>query len=278
MKTKLIIINALFTSSLLFAQAITLPKEITTVKGKHYTDVVLKQVDPDGVRIIHSAGLAKIPFQELPEALRAQFPVNAEQAAAFKAKQEEEARTAAAKIAEDRVKMAEQGNKIAGQTQTDLAKRRAEQPQAVRLTAVNSGGRSETPVWVTDYGSYDKVGTTGRTLYLTASTLARDQVAGKLEVLWLLKDEGSNKPVMMYGGKKPVSCIQGTDAHFIASMELDDRDTKYAALGLQDKSGLRYKGWVARFTDAKGRVTGTAASLPELVKYAGEPWPSKDAK
>src|SRR5690242_11219291 len=40
-------------------------------------DVKLLHVDPDGIRVLHSAGSAKIPYELLPDDLQARFGFNA---------------------------------------------------------------------------------------------------------------------------------------------------------------------------------------------------------
>lgn len=47
----------------------------------------MRAVEPDGVRITHDNGIAKIKFEELPAELRAQFSIDPEKAAAFRAEQ-----------------------------------------------------------------------------------------------------------------------------------------------------------------------------------------------
>jgi hypothetical protein len=148
--------------------------------------------------------------------------------------------------------------------------------QAVKVKGISSGGRSEVPTWVTDYGSYNKVGVTGRQLYLTISSLSSGAaIEGTIQVLWVLVDQTSNKRTLMTGSSTKIECGLGKDGHFIDGMTLSDTDDKYVALGFQDKTGLRYRGWVARVVDGQGRLMGATSSLPELDKLASEEWPAK---
>lgn len=41
-----------------------------------YTNVTVTKVEPDGIRIIHESGAAKIPIEKIPEELRSKFGIN----------------------------------------------------------------------------------------------------------------------------------------------------------------------------------------------------------
>jgi len=60
-----------------------LPTEITTVLGKKYEGVKVLGVDPDGLRIMHSGGAAKISFPDLPKNLQERFGFDPEMARQF---------------------------------------------------------------------------------------------------------------------------------------------------------------------------------------------------
>jgi len=47
-------------------------EDLTTTDGKTYTGVEVTKVDPDGLRIRHEAGTAKIPFEKLPVEIQKQ--------------------------------------------------------------------------------------------------------------------------------------------------------------------------------------------------------------
>jgi hypothetical protein len=82
----LLLITMLFAGAALAADP-TLPREITTIKGKTYTGVVFRGAEPDGIKIMHDGGAAKIPMEDLPEALRAQFNFDAKKAERFRKEQ-----------------------------------------------------------------------------------------------------------------------------------------------------------------------------------------------
>lgn len=104
----------LFSAALLLGPAVAsdpvLPAALTTLTGKNYTGVTLRAVEPDGVRITHDSGFAKIKFEELPEAVRAQFSMDPEKAAAFRAEQQAEQAAAAKARAAERERIMKQQN------------------------------------------------------------------------------------------------------------------------------------------------------------------------
>jgi len=66
-------------------------EDLTTTDGKTYTGVTVTKVDPDGLRIAHSSGTAKVPFEKLSDEIQKKHgydPFNAyDHAQAEKAKQ-----------------------------------------------------------------------------------------------------------------------------------------------------------------------------------------------
>jgi len=69
--------------------------KLTTTDGKTYTDVTVKEVQPDGIRIFHSDGATKISFDRLPEDIRAQFNFDANDAEKFQNEQAKKRQNAA---------------------------------------------------------------------------------------------------------------------------------------------------------------------------------------
>ena len=47
--------------------SIAFADDFKTIDGKEYKNVTVKRVEPDGIVITHSAGVARIPFKELPK-------------------------------------------------------------------------------------------------------------------------------------------------------------------------------------------------------------------
>ncbi|MBX7212097.1 MAG: hypothetical protein K1X78_27570 [Verrucomicrobiaceae bacterium] len=58
---------------------------LKTLDGKIYTDVKLIEVEADGIRIAHAAGVAKLPLEMLPEEARKSFADEVAKKAAMQA-------------------------------------------------------------------------------------------------------------------------------------------------------------------------------------------------
>jgi Superinfection immunity protein len=58
--------------------------DITTLNGTVYHDARVTTVDPDGLHVAHRFGVAKIPFEELPEDLRTKYHYDKQKAAAYR--------------------------------------------------------------------------------------------------------------------------------------------------------------------------------------------------
>jgi hypothetical protein len=56
---------------------------VTTLRGKTYENVVISSVEPDGIRVTHKDGAAKLPFTNLSSELRAQFAYDSTKAEDF---------------------------------------------------------------------------------------------------------------------------------------------------------------------------------------------------
>jgi Superinfection immunity protein len=61
-----------------------LSADITTANGTLFHDARVTAVDPDGLHIAHKFGVAKIPFEELPEDLRTKYHYDKQKADAYR--------------------------------------------------------------------------------------------------------------------------------------------------------------------------------------------------
>jgi hypothetical protein len=53
--------------------SVALAEDIKTIRGVEYKDVTVSRVEPDGVVIKYSAGIVKVPFNELPSELQEKY-------------------------------------------------------------------------------------------------------------------------------------------------------------------------------------------------------------
>jgi hypothetical protein len=64
---------------------------LTTKSGRTYEKSRVTSTDPDGIRIVHADGAAKIPFSELSQEQREEYGFDADKAAAYKLQQDKRA-------------------------------------------------------------------------------------------------------------------------------------------------------------------------------------------
>src|SRR5206468_7987959 len=81
-------------AALLFAAALTLARaeDIKTVTGKEYKNVKISRAEPDGLVIVASYGIIKIPFTELSPELQQKYHYDAKAADTYR-KQVDDAKT-----------------------------------------------------------------------------------------------------------------------------------------------------------------------------------------
>jgi hypothetical protein len=108
--------------------SVALADDIKTVDGKEYKDVTVKRVEPDGIVITHSVGVAKIPFTELPKDVQKRVGYDAAKietadaaTGAAEEKQIEEQRAAERERAERERKRAERKRERAERKQKAVA-------------------------------------------------------------------------------------------------------------------------------------------------------------
>lgn len=85
----------------LVAPGLCFALDITTTDGVTYQGCAISKVEPDGLKITHAVGLARIPYEKLPKELQDQY-FDAEKVAAYRKQveaQREEAAAAARKLA-----------------------------------------------------------------------------------------------------------------------------------------------------------------------------------
>lgn len=56
---------------------------LETLEGRTFNGVTIREVNPAGLVIVHAAGVARVPFEQLPEAMQDEFRFEAAEAIAF---------------------------------------------------------------------------------------------------------------------------------------------------------------------------------------------------
>ena len=116
--------------------------DITTPEGRTYRDCTISEVEPDGLRIIHADGAARIPYEKLPTDLQKRYfdPVKvaayrevaaeAQRVAAIKAEEARRQRAIAAAQAEEQRELKEESRQREESAQKAVAQMKVEQVHA----------------------------------------------------------------------------------------------------------------------------------------------------
>ncbi|MCK9434322.1 MAG: hypothetical protein M0R32_05750 [Candidatus Cloacimonetes bacterium] len=75
--------NLIYILTFLFVVIYASAEDITTVKGKTYSNVTVTRVEPDGIFIKHSAGIIKLFVNELTPELQAKYKLSSDSAGQY---------------------------------------------------------------------------------------------------------------------------------------------------------------------------------------------------
>ena len=120
--------------ALLLAVPVCFALDITTRKGVTYRQATVTKVEPDGVRISHADGAAKILFEDLPDALQRQYNYDPAKVAAYR-KQLADAQEAAADKAAEEQRQRQEASDRAATLAREQAAEQARQEEARRAAA-----------------------------------------------------------------------------------------------------------------------------------------------
>ncbi len=127
-----------------------------------------------------------------------------------------------------------------------------------------SAGSGRDKKWETWWGSYDKDIFRDRVVGVSIRASTAGQAI--VETHWIgeeIEKNSGNKVVevtreaVMVPGQGQVTVEMG--CLFV------ENDTKYAALGVRERKGIRYAGWVVRVVDGGGNVLAVQGSRPPLI-------------
>ncbi|RYD35107.1 MAG: hypothetical protein EOP87_07930 [Verrucomicrobiaceae bacterium] len=127
-----------------------------------------------------------------------------------------------------------------------------------------SAGSGRDKKWTTWWGSYDKDIFRDRVVGVSLRASTPGQAI--VETHWIgeeIEKKSGNKVVevsreaVLIPGQGQVTVEMG--CLFV------ENDTKYAALGVRERKGIRYAGWVVRVLDGGGNVLAVQGSRPPLI-------------
>lgn len=244
-----------------------------------YQKAELTGVDPDGIRIKHDLGAAKVPYQLLPQSVLAEVgPFDPTKAEQFKQAETERnlAALTAARQAREAVQAAATNAIVADQKALEAEKQalladptKVSPLVNVRITATSTGGKNRDTNWQTYYGSYDRTETSKRTMVCTIASRSGGFQRVRLQCLFLTRDvSGSRGLLYEIVADDLVNLGPMVTKTVVAGGVTQQTDENYVMLGLRVKEGAKYVGWTWRAIDGSGRICAVYSSAPAYDRYA----------
>ncbi len=155
----------------------------------------------------------------------------------------------------------------------------------VKFTAgLVASGRKDTATYNKEFAKQNKMSTSSQTLEMKVVPEGFYDGTATVAVEWffIAKDMRSKRMVVYGEGGQKTVCNRRTPAVIRAVAGTESRDqitttskkrisaTTTLIRGVKEFGGTSYVGWVVRAFDANGRIMGTAASVPEMLKYLSE--------
>jgi hypothetical protein len=257
---------------------ISLPHPFT-VGPTSYLKAELTGVDPDGIRIKHDLGAAKVPFELLPPIIIDQVgPFDPKRAEEYRKAEQERNRAAytATRNAINAAQAVASNALIADQKALDDQKeallkdpKKISDVVNVRISATSSGGKNRDTNWQTYYGSYDRTDTSKRTMVCTITSRSGGFQRVRLQCIFLTRDiSGSREFLYEIAADDLVNLGPQVTKTVVAGAVTQQSDEKYVMLGLRVKEGAKYVGWTWRAIDAQGRICAVHSSIPAYDRYS----------
>jgi|GEM_PF-3131748 len=264
-----------------------LPDPLVTLKNS-FQKTELAGIDPDGIRIFHKDGSAKINYEDLPDDLKQEFgPFDTELALRFRDQQQEQQRVAYREAQEFKAaqnKIAAQNSPVEGSVQNEQKQKLLDDPSmispsvAVNLIARSSGGKFNSQ-------SSDGVTSTKETASVRNITCSVESKSGgyqrlRLQCLLLTRPAFIDGPLtpelagetnvdLGPAGVKVVE-ITAEAVRTEQTQTIGRLTTTYATytIYLRTRSGVKYIGWTIRAIDGSGRVCAVTSSIPHYDRFS----------
>lgn len=266
---------------------VTLPDPFI-VKSTPYSKTTIVAIEPDGIRITHSSGAAKINYEDLTQDLQDELgPFDSEAAREFRQATEERNREAYQFIQATKAEIREAENE-----QWRENKRRREQalrqliedpslistPVGVGLSAYSVGGKNRSSTG--DSLSSVRTETSSRTMRCTIENKMGAPQRVRLQCLFITREvvgrEGLAATVVADGkvnlGPDSVSTIearanaQKTEVT-VSAVDAFSLPNTLLIWRMTFIDGEKYVGWCWRAIDGRGRVSAVRSSIPHYDRF-----------
>lgn len=250
------------TVPLLLIVAPAIAEDIETLDHRVYRDAKVTRAEPDGLTVMHSAGIAKIPFEELSDDLRAKYHYDAAAAQSYGAQQRQRAELRARQTGA--VNNAATARNALAAAQSLKEGEAAAERRAIGNFSLSAhetaGGTSSYDTWRTDYGSYDRTTAAGKSIQVSVRDMGGNSAICRVDVYFVAKSLTENVHFIYADQQATVRVDHGIEATTtVPAPALGSRVLNLAALGRQYAEGAEIEGWIATGS-IKGQVFGMVSS------------------
>lgn len=135
----------------------------------------------------------------------------------------------------------------------------------VTLTGTSSGGKRRNTTWETDYGSREFKDTSSHMVHLkVTSRLRKKDQRVLIEFIWITRPAEGGALEATPLDSQVVKLLPSQSVTVNVGATVSNTDSKYVAIGYQEKTGQKYIGWSARAVDGNGKVIAITSSLANL--------------
>jgi hypothetical protein len=260
------------------SDVIKLPDPLATTKGT-YLKPELRAVEPDGIRIIHTLGTAKIWHEHLPISVAESVgPFDPVRATEFREAEAERARQhykEGRKVLNDAQRAAnnyEQSQRDAVEAQKAQLVDNPEMVSpivSVQLSASATGGRNRDKTYQAPWGSHAWTDTQRRSMVCRIASNVKSYQRVRVQCLFFTKEVSAGRSVLseiVADTKVSLGPLSAKTIEATATAEVSDEN--YVAIGFKLRTGAKYAGWSWRSIDGKGRITSVFSSNANYDKDA----------
>ncbi|MBV9008714.1 MAG: hypothetical protein JO354_06020 [Verrucomicrobia bacterium] len=247
-------------------------EDIETLKHEIYKGATISRVEPDGIVITYSAGIVKIPFDELPDSYKQRYGYDVAKAREFSDSESQKQELLYRQTQEERQRVNTRAAAIAARNEVEVrASDKARAIAGFSLDARETGTNdSYYETWRTDYGSYDRKVQQQKKIIVMAHDTGGSTAICRVKVYFVGHSMTANLHFVYACVPADLNVVKGAEAKAtITAPAIDSRVLNLAALGVQYGSGIQMEGWIAT-GEIEGQRFGLACSQ-QVVCHDAEP-------
>ena len=227
--------------------AFAIAEDIKTTKGVEYKGAAIMRAEPDGLMVMYSAGIVKIPFEELSKELQEKYQYDPVEGAAYSARlaQQQAALLEQAGVAKQK-NAAVQNARFQQDLEAIGKKRERQRISGFGLDAHETATGVEVGhKWETNWGSYDRDYKRSKRILISVHDLSRSSADCRAEVYFIARTLSDNTLYIYDHKTVSIRMTNGLEAKTeIDATPLSANIQNYAALNERYVAGAEICGWI----------------------------------